>query len=273
MDIASETHLEVLCNSIQDIKRDYIKKENKIISKHDKQIKTLQDYISKQNIIIKDLRKAQQTMENNFQNVQQNYKETSQRTVTLTQEISRLKIQNNVFEEELNEFRNNSHYGSLLWKITNVSDHIKNAKDNTEKSIYSKQFYTHIYGYKIQAQLFLNGVGKYTSEYVAVYFHIIPTDHDNILAWPFKKKVTFSILEQCDDIDAADNITYTVIPDVSNPFYKKPSSDINGGQGYSKFVAVSKLHAGNYIKDDCMFLKIKAHSGKPCKHKMSTSKT
>jgi len=55
--------LDILCKSILDIKTEYIRKENKIIAKHDKQIKTLQEYITKQNIIIKDLHSTQFVLE------------------------------------------------------------------------------------------------------------------------------------------------------------------------------------------------------------------
>merc|ERR1719318_1332173 len=45
MDVASESHLDIVCKAVEEIKNEYIKKENKIISKHENRIKMLQDYI------------------------------------------------------------------------------------------------------------------------------------------------------------------------------------------------------------------------------------
>jgi len=268
MDIASETHLDILCKSILDIKTEYIRKENKIIAKHDKQIKTLQEYITKQNIIIKDLHSTQKTMENTLQTSQKQQKEISQKSSTILHEISRLKIQSNVLQDELNDVKETRQCGTMLWKIENLEQHLRSAKDKTEISIYSQPFYTSKNGYKLQIQLFLNGVGQHTGEYVALFFHIIPTEHDSILEWPFNKNITISLLQQDTIIESAQNITYTVVPNTSHPFYARPSNNMSDGQGCTKFVTLHQLLNNKYIKDDCIYIKVKAHKQRTLKHQI-----
>lgn len=266
MDIASETHLDLVCKSINEIKSEYIKKENKVITKHDNKIKLVQDYICKQNVVIKDLHETNRTLETSSRTMQNTIKDLTQKTEAFMDEITRLKVQTNLLQDELTESRDTNFTGSLLWKLKHVSKLIKNAENKSELSVYSKPFYTSRYGYKVRAQLFLNGLGCQTGEFVAIYFHILPSEHDDILKWPFNHKITFSLLEQSEDIDNANNVTYTLAPSPHEESYKKPTDKMSEGRGYNKFISLEQLHkGGDYIKNDCLFIKIRVHCKGACK--------
>lgn len=265
MDVASENHLDIVCKAVEEIKTGYIKKENKVISKHDNRIKMLQDYICKQNVVIMDLRETNRRLETTSRTFQTRIDEMSQQTETLIDEISRLKIRCNLFNEELCEAKDTNYTGSLLWKIKNVSEEIKKAVNKTQISLYSQPFYTSRYGYKLRAQLFLNGLGFHTGNFVSIYFHLLPSQHDNILKWPFSHKITFSLLEQTDDIESARNISYTLVPSPEEDNFKRPSHKMSDGQGKNKFVSLEQLRKGEYIKNDCLFIKIRVHCKGACK--------
>ncbi|XP_057293151.1 TNF receptor-associated factor 4-like isoform X2 [Hydractinia symbiolongicarpus] len=265
MDIASERHLDIVCKSIQDIKTEYIKKENRVITKHDNKIKMLQDYIAKQNVIIKDLHESQQTLETSYRSIKNNVNEITSQSQIFIDEITRLKVQTNLLQDELSEIKEMNFTGSMLWKVKDVSEHIKNAVNKTELSIYSRPFYTSRYGYKLRAQLFLNGLGTHTGEFVSIYFHILPTEHDDILKWPFSHKITFALLEQSDDIDKANNVSYTLIPSPTEDNYKKPTEKMSEGRGYNKFISIEQLKHGRYIKNNCVFIKMRVHCKGACK--------
>ena len=256
MDIASETHLDLVCKSINEIKTEYIKKENKVIAKHDTKIKLVQDYICKQNVVIKDLHETNKNLETNSRNMQNQIKDLTTKTELFMEEITRLKVQTNLLQDEINESRDINFTGSLLWKIKNFSQHMQNAVDKTELSVYSKPFYTSRYGYKIRAQLFLNGLGSQAGEHMSIYFHLLPSEHDDILRWPFNHKITFSILEQCPE---PDNVTYTLVPTPNEDSYKRPSDKMSGGKGYNKFISIDQLKKGQYVKNDSIFVKIRVH--------------
>lgn len=264
MDIASETHLDLVCKSIIEIKSEYIKKENKVIAKHDTKIKLVQDYICKQNVVIKDLHETNRNLETNSRNMHNQLKELTSKTESFMEEIARLKIQTNQLQEEMSETREANFTGSLLWKIKNFNKHMQNAVDKTELSIYSKAFFTSRYGYKIRAQLFLNGLGNQTGEHMGIYFHILPSEHDDILAWPFNHKITFSLIEQCGE---QHNVTFTLAPTETEECYKRPADKMSDGKGYNKFISLDTLTKGNYIKNDTIFIKIRVHSKCSSKNK------
>ncbi|XP_066925995.1 TNF receptor-associated factor 3-like isoform X2 [Clytia hemisphaerica] len=256
MDIASETHLDLVCKSINEIKTEYIKKENKVIAKHDNKIKLVQDYICKQNVVIKDLHETNRTLETNSRNMQNQIKDLASKTEMFMEEITRLKVQANQLQEEMNESRDTNFTGSLLWKIKNFSKHMQNAVNKTELSVYSPPFFTSRYGYKVRAQLFVNGLGSQTGEYMAIYFHILPSEHDDILRWPFNHKITFSLLEQTPD---QTNVTYTLVPTPNEDSYKRPSDKMSDGKGFNRFISLDALKKGKYIKNDSIFVKIRVH--------------
>jgi len=261
MDIASERHLDILCKSIQDIKSEYIKKENKIIAKHDKQIKTLQEYITKQNIIIKDLHETNKMLESTTNNNRKIMKDLTNQCDVFTQDIARLKVQINTFQEEHVESIRTSYTGSMLWKVKNVSDHIQNAIEKKENSIFSPIFFTSRYGYRLRAQLFLNGIGKHVGEFLSIFIHILPSEYDEVLKWPFNHNVTFTLLKPSDNCNQASNVSFTLTPNESDMNFQKPLTDsrMNDGKGCSKFMLLTKLKSDRYIKNNSMFIKIKVH--------------
>jgi len=259
MDIASEKHLDFVCKSIQDIKNDYIKKENKVIAKHDNKIKLLHDYICKQNIIIKQLHDNSSKYEKQARQNSELLHEQISRSELLTGEVSRLNVKLDALSEELLEARESNYSGTLLWKIEDVSKHMSEAVDQSALSLYSPVFYTSRYGYRVRAQLFLNGIGSYEGEFMSIYFHILPSDHDDVLTWPFSKKITFALLDLSEESNKSDHISYTLVPSPSSTNFKRPSEKMSEGRGHNKFVLLEKLKSDQYVRNDCMFIKIRVH--------------
>nr|XP_047136550.1 TNF receptor-associated factor 3 isoform X2 [Hydra vulgaris] len=257
MDIASEKHLDYVLKSIQEIKSEYIKKENKVIAKHDSKLKVLQEYICKQNNAIKDLHETNRQLETSARDFEVQLTSISASNSKLIDEMNRLKIQLITLQEELLEHKDINFTGCLMWKITEVSVHITNAVKKQNLSIYSKPFYTSRYGYKIRAQLFLNGLGCNTGQYASIYFHLLPTDHDNILSWPFRHKISFSLLDQSGD--KTKNISYALCPSVDDKQFKQPSVNMSEGKGFNKFFSIEELKRDNYVKQDCAYIKIRIH--------------
>lgn len=86
--------------------------------------------------------------------------------------------------------------GTLIWKISDVSTKIAEAKTKDGVELVSPPFYTSQYGYKLQASLFLNGNGAGESSHVSVYIKILPGDYDALLRWPFSHSVSFTLFDQ-----------------------------------------------------------------------------
>ena len=126
-------------------------------------------------------------------------------------------------------------------------------------------FYQFQSGYKLQASLFLNGNGGGEGTHMSVYIKILPGEYDSILKWPFRHTVSFSLLDQNADRTAAVNIVESFMPDPKWPNFTRPSKTNDPDQlgfGFPKFVPHGMLKLRNYVKDDTLFIKIRADANK-----------
>uniref|UniRef100_A0A2K6L4A9 TNF receptor-associated factor n=1 Tax=Rhinopithecus bieti TaxID=61621 RepID=A0A2K6L4A9_RHIBE len=88
--------------------------------------------------------------------------------------------------------------GVLIWKIGSYGRRLQEAKAKPNFECFSPAFYTHKYGYKLQVSAFLNGNGSGEGTHLSLYIRVLPGAFDNLLEWPFARRVTFSLLDQSD---------------------------------------------------------------------------
>ena len=86
--------------------------------------------------------------------------------------------------------------GILLWKIDNFARRRREAVDRVTLSLYSTPFYTSRHGYKMCARIYLNGDGLGKGTHLSFFFVIMRGPFDTLLTWPFKQKVTLTLLNQ-----------------------------------------------------------------------------
>merc|ERR1712223_416420 len=151
-----------------------------------------------------------------------------------------------------------SYNGVLVWKIKDFSSRLAEAKTQDGLELVSAPFYTSQYGYRVQASLFLNGNGGGENSHLSVYIKLLPGEYDSILRWPFKYTVSFTLLDQADQRKDACNIVESFIPDPNWKNFQRPSTEPDSlGFGFPKFVPHEMLETGNYVRDDCIFIKIR----------------
>ena len=152
-----------------------------------------------------------------------------------------------------------SHNGVLVWKVRGVADKMAEAKRTGQAlELVSVPFYTSQCGYKMQVSLFLNGNGAGENCHMSVYIKVLPGEYDGILKWPFKHTVSFTLLDQTPERKNAVNIVESFLPDPNWPNFQRPSNEPDSlGFGFPKFVSHEMAESRNYIKDDCLFLKIR----------------
>jgi len=151
-----------------------------------------------------------------------------------------------------------SYNGVLVWKIKDLKSRMAEAKTQDGLELVSAPFYTSQYGYKVQASLFLNGNGGGDNSHLSVYIKLLPGDYDSILKWPFRHTVSFTLLDQADMRKDACNIVESFIPDPTWKNFQRPSKEPDQlGFGFPKFVPHDMLNQRNYVRDDCMFIKIR----------------
>jgi TNF receptor-associated factor 4 len=156
------------------------------------------------------------------------------------------------------EKSNTTYNGVLVWKIKDFAARMKEAKTQDGLELVSAPFYTSQYGYRVQASLFLNGNGGGEDSNISVYIKLLPGEYDSILKWPFKHTVSFTLLDQADQRKDACNIVESFLPDPTWKNFQRPSREPDQlGFGFPKFVPHQMLFTRQYIRDDCLFIKIR----------------
>ncbi|KAL4237329.1 TNF receptor-associated factor 3 [Mactra antiquata] len=151
-----------------------------------------------------------------------------------------------------------SYDGTLLWKVRDYSRRKLEAVQGKTVSLYSQPFYTHKYGYKMCARVYLNGDGIGKGSHMSLFFVIMRGEYDNLLKWPFQQKVTMSLLDQ--DSNGQANLSDTFRPDQTSSSFKKPTTDMNIASGCPLFVSHAILETTKYVKDDAVLLKFVVES-------------
>ncbi|KAL7307542.1 hypothetical protein TKK_0000238 [Trichogramma kaykai] len=153
--------------------------------------------------------------------------------------------------------------GTLIWKISDFSAKLAEAKSKEGVELVSPPFYTSQYGYKLQASLFLNGNGTGENSHISVYIKILPGEYDALLKWPFAHSVSFTLLDQALVAEKACNIVESFIPDPTWKNFQRPSREPDSlGFGFPRFVSHEMIRKRQFIKDDTMFIRVKIDPSK-----------
>ena len=155
--------------------------------------------------------------------------------------------------------------GVLVWKISGLAEKLAEAKTCDGLELVSRPFYTSAAGYKLQVSLFPGGNGGGEDTHLSVYIKVLPGDYDSILKWPFRHTISFTLMDQNPDRQSAVNIVESFIPDPSWANFQRPSQVADPDQlgfGFPKFVPHGMLSLRNYVKDDTVYIKIRADPNK-----------
>ncbi len=162
-------------------------------------------------------------------------------------------------EERLINQEKLSHNGTLLWKITNVQERLQEARSGRQTSLYSPPFYTDRNGFKMCARIYLNGEGNEMNTHISLFLEILKGEYDSLLRWPFRQKVSFTLIDQS---DLKEHVIGAFIPDPNSFSFRRPISEMNIASGLPVFCPLGKLMSPDreYIKDNAMFIKIAVDS-------------
>ena len=140
--------------------------------------------------------------------------------------------------------------GVTVWKIDDFARR-KEAVDGVTMSLYSIPFYTSRHGYKMCARVYLNGDGMGKGTHLSFFFVVMKGPFDALLPWPFKQKVTLTIINQA----GKKHVTDTFRPDPqSNSIQRPTQEEMNVASGCPMFIRLEQLLNGGFVKDDCIFL-------------------
>ena len=160
----------------------------------------------------------------------------------------------------------------FIWKIENFSEILRQAKARFMKAehipcetIKSNPFYTGCYGYKLRVI-----VRPYLKTWTelddgtllpqeSLYFGLasVEGEYDDILPWPFSKKITFTVIDQNVDINERKNITADLRPSSrAQIFYGRPRGNITFESDIRWFIPHERLQTRRYILNDNLFLQV-----------------
>ena len=148
--------------------------------------------------------------------------------------------------------------GVLLWKIDDFARRRKEAVDGVAMSLYSIPFYTSRHGYKMCARVYLNGDGMGKGTHLSFFFVVMKGPFDALLPWPFKQKMTLTIINQAGKKHVTD--AFRSDPQ-SNSFQRPTQKEMNIASGCPMFIHQEQLLNGGFVKDDCIFLRAIVDTG------------
>ena len=166
--------------------------------------------------------------------------------------------------------------GQFTWRIDNITNRIKSAQtgDPASSVIYSPAFYSGEGGYKLC--LCVYPAGDHNQGFLSLYFVVMKGQFDEILQWPFQRRVFLSLLNCRSVIEGSTNcmlfsvhssllypcrggqsVMKDIHPDHRLHYFFRPESERNVGYGYPKFIALPKLQLedSEFVENDAIFFR------------------
>ncbi|XP_066473834.1 TNF receptor-associated factor 1-like isoform X2 [Tiliqua scincoides] len=152
----------------------------------------------------------------------------------------------------INTLEQTTYDGCFLWKIPAVGLRLQEAQAGIWPFLYSPSFYTSRYGYKLCLKLFPNGDGTGAGTHLSLFLVLMKGEYDFFLKWPFRHKVTFTLLDQINK----NHISTSFRPLESSSSFQRPVSETNVASGLPEFCPLNVLHAPqtNYICNDTLVI-------------------
>jgi len=162
-------------------------------------------------------------------------------------------IISNMSEQISSQYRLSNRFcnGTYVWYLTDFKSKINAMRNHQCQMIYSPGFYTSYYGYKICMRFNLS---PRDPNYVAILIHMMRTEHDNTLEWPFSGRVSISIIHPTESYRT---MKETMMTRSELDAFKRPVGDFNPkGFGYTEFALLEDLIEYNFIQNNQLIIKI-----------------
>lgn len=99
---------------------------------------------------------------------------------------------------------------------------------------------------------YLNGDGIGKGTHISVFFVLMRSEYDELLTWPFKQSVRFTLINQ---VYPEASISEAFIPDLQSPSFRKPEGDMNVASGFPRFAKQVVLQDENFTKGNTIHIK------------------
>ena len=168
----------------------------------------------------------------------------------LNQNISDLNLR-----QELHE--NTFYNGRLVWKIDDIVKRLDNAVTGKITALHSAPVFTDVYGYKFCGRLYLNGDGVGKCTHVSIFFVLMKSEYDNLLIWPFYKKITMRLINQ---VEGEEDMIESFTSNINSSSFIQPKKHMNIASGCPLFISKDRFFNEGFIKDDTVFIDLSVSS-------------
>ena len=154
----------------------------------------------------------------------------------------------------------------FIWKITSFSESLRQAKEGVKKEIESDPFYAGCYGYKLKvsAHPYFTGFVFAIPPHFSIGIVLMKGEYDDMLPWPFRRKITFTIIDQNKVLKERQNYTDYLSPSkpelflaAKSIFSERPrEKNMVLKKTISQFISHEKLQTRRYIVNDTLFLQV-----------------
>ncbi|KAG6461724.1 LOW QUALITY PROTEIN: TNF receptor-associated factor 6-like [Manduca sexta] len=141
--------------------------------------------------------------------------------------------------------------GNYVWKIDNFKARLDAMLKDHYKMLYSPGFYTSPNGYRFCVRL---NISPQNERCFALHVHLMKTENDNCLEWPFNGRISFAMINQYNpDMTQRD----TMMSNSNLIAFNRPTAEICvRGFGYTEYAAVSDVIRNGFIKDDVLIIRV-----------------
>ena len=157
----------------------------------------------------------------------------------------------------------------FIWKIKPFSECFRQAKEGVKEMIESDPFYTGRYGYKLKVFAYPYYTGYFLphAPQLSIGIVLMEGEYDNILTWPFSKKITFTVIDQNKDLKERKNhvvylsqgrhkVSYVAKP-VCSLFSERPGEKMMTVEGkIPQFISQETLQRRPFIVNDTLFIQV-----------------
>ena len=143
-------------------------------------------------------------------------------------------------------------HGVFIWKIPDVRRRYRDALDRKTISLYSPPFQTSPHGYRMCIRVYLNGDGSGKGTYISLFFVLMRSEHDDLLTFPFKQSVRFTLINQ---ENRQESISEAFAPDLRSQSFQKPQGEMNVASGFPKFARQTVLQDERFTRGNVIYIK------------------
>ena len=148
--------------------------------------------------------------------------------------------------------RNSSLVPLMPWvaRIDNFDERKRNSEMWESESIF-----TEINGYQIGLHVYPNGINTSSQQHVSVFCHLRSGPNDDLLSWPFRGTVKYSLLNQEENTS---HKSFTVEFHYGTRCSKRVTDGSGVGIGLSRFIAQENLNSRGitYLDNDCLYFRV-----------------